>query len=469
MTQLSAPGESINNSLVGKSEALLQEKVLERVISKDTIPQLFKAPENPQWRLTINKAEQQSEGVETNEEKPLGFEVVSLAGFPRDKDGNIEYEGQKLSSKLDAMIRHGGVAPDYANGTGFKGLRKGEVVDTGKLTARFGQEASFSVALDEEGTVMVENADPDTALEIAQIVESEKTIDETPMPEEATEEIDETETEPTNEEVPVEAEPAVEAAEKEEVNELFNETDSLNDRLKMAKDEFDRQVASEIDTTESDFRRGERMVGSALDESERTVGSAMMNIGEQTNELTMIAGRLDGGMIDARQARLALDEVVSQLHRSKRQFDQASESLEVGQQRLVRMDTSIQDTVETIHTKEGQFGAFVEETAAQSNDREGVSMPDKDTTDAIKQLNDLTASQGDLVAAISRIKLGTGDFANRVSGHIRQIDSIIGNSQYGEMDPAELRRLSSELSELSQDRTLQRKYTEAFEPLGGRS
>lgn len=124
--------------------------------------------------------------IENSESKQgaTGLEVVSLAGYPRNERGEIEYRGILLSGKLEAIIVDPAVTPDFATGTGFKGLRKNEVVPDETLTKRFGKEAGFNLGLDQEGKVMIENKNPQTPLNVLSI----KPI-ETPVEDQAVESV----------------------------------------------------------------------------------------------------------------------------------------------------------------------------------------------------------------------------------------------------------------------------------------
>lgn len=95
------------------------------------------------------------------------FSVIDLRNNERNERGAIVYEGQELSPHLSYLITQPGVPIDWKAGTGYKGLRKGEVVDMGrtqdtvKNRFTFPDTASrlhFTVAVDNEGLLMIEDA-----------------------------------------------------------------------------------------------------------------------------------------------------------------------------------------------------------------------------------------------------------------------------------------------------------------------
>lgn len=59
----------------------------------------------------------------------LRLDVVDLRSAPRDGDGRL-YDGQVFGSSIDYLVIQG--QPDWQNGTGFKGLRKGESLTIGR-------------------------------------------------------------------------------------------------------------------------------------------------------------------------------------------------------------------------------------------------------------------------------------------------------------------------------------------------
>lgn len=95
---------------------------------------------------------------------PRAFSVINLQDAPRDGHGAIVYDGHRLSPHLQYLIIQPGVPIDWQKNTGYKGLRKGEVVDMGrhqdpvKDRFAFSSDTSrnhFTLAVDNEGGLMV--------------------------------------------------------------------------------------------------------------------------------------------------------------------------------------------------------------------------------------------------------------------------------------------------------------------------
>lgn len=59
-----------------------------------------------------------------------------------------------------------GATPDFGSHTGYKGVRRGEVINSDVLMERFGGDYSFNVGITETGQVMVENLTPDETLSV---------------------------------------------------------------------------------------------------------------------------------------------------------------------------------------------------------------------------------------------------------------------------------------------------------------
>lgn len=117
---------------------------------------------------------------QTTEEQPDGgIEVISLAEYPRDRDGIVNYKGVFIdggpAGPVEALLIDPLVPINENEGTGYKALRKGEVVSADKLAKRFKKEAGFSIGLDKDGKVMIENGNPDRPIDVLaiQIIEKE--------------------------------------------------------------------------------------------------------------------------------------------------------------------------------------------------------------------------------------------------------------------------------------------------------
>lgn len=101
----------------------------------------------------------------SDQDDPRLFSIVDLRNAPKDSDGAVRYNGQRLSSELQYLI----VQPsslDWKENKGYKGLRAGEVVDMGRTQPRlkdrfaFPDEMSrnhFTIAVDEEGALLLQD------------------------------------------------------------------------------------------------------------------------------------------------------------------------------------------------------------------------------------------------------------------------------------------------------------------------
>ncbi len=108
----------------------------------------------------------QSAMERADNDDPSRFSVIDLRGAERSERGGIIYEGQELSPHLEYLITQPSTPIDWQAGKGYKGLRRGEVVDMGRnqdavkdrfdFTNRVSRH-HFTVAVDNEGVLMLED------------------------------------------------------------------------------------------------------------------------------------------------------------------------------------------------------------------------------------------------------------------------------------------------------------------------
>lgn len=113
-------------------------------------------------------------------EKPdSGIEVISLATYPISTEGIINFRGTFIDSEkgaIAAILIDPTEAINTDLRTGYKALRLGEVVSPSKLAKRFGKEAGFSIGLDKDGVVIIENSDTSRTIDVLSITPNEKVL-----------------------------------------------------------------------------------------------------------------------------------------------------------------------------------------------------------------------------------------------------------------------------------------------------
>ena len=451
--------------------------------SVSDVPAEFALPVGNE-RLVIG-AKQHTE----SEQKPeSGLEVISLADYPRDAKGNITYNGVTIRGNIRAILVDPSVTPDFKNNTGLKGLRAGEVVSADTLATRFGKEAGFSIGLDEEGKVLIENVNPDAKTDVLVIkpiketdienqaaesarnlmgIDTEVVVDspeaEEELREEAAEDMGETATENL---VEVEEEPEVESEETEttDVVEAEVEVSEIAEQLAMAKAEYDRRIDNILNSIKSEAQGPlSRVVQDSL-EAGNGMRSSLRQAGETADAIRRIASRVESEG-DIAYAKRALSDVSNELHASYARMNASAELGNGAMSSLNRSKNVLDESIGELTRADKIFEQYIAQIIAKDENPDAVEKPVFGTKDEALKLRKSKDTLNEVATTLNTGTKLSGDYTVVLRRALGTIDTMVQEAAYGRIDTNDLRRIARSIGDLADDREGTSRYAAIEEPV----
>ena len=400
-----------------------------------------------------------------------GLEIVSLADYPRDIEGRIDYHGIKISGgdPIEALLIDPLVPINAENATGYKAIRKGEVISADKLARRFGKETGFGIAMDENGKLVIENTRPGTPVDVLSIkpIENNQDID-TQAAESARKLMG---VEETDEEAPESleaiAELHVEAAEDigetaaaqvvdfEEEPEAEKEKShepTLEQILFEGKAQYDRQLDGIIRTTSEEVTHGISRMEAAAQEFDGSVRS-FNHLEDDATSLRKIVAGIENSVYNDDGVRTLLTRLDESLQGT---YNRARGAIEGGVNDTLRPLTAVkkalQDAEAAITVQDQGLNEFVQsEMQKHQDDAETVKAPESTGGEFTAKI----ASTSDILAEIEAIPSAN---KSEIEEKLRTLYGIIGHlnvmkdeSRVRGFDANEIRMVAAQVENLSKD------------------
>jgi hypothetical protein len=371
-----------------------------------------------------------------SEQGHTGLEVVSLAGYPRNERGEIDYNGTLLNSKLEAILVDPTVAPDFEAGSGFKGLRKNEVISSETLTKRFGKEAGFNLGLDESGSVMIENVDPQKSLDILSIKPIETAVEDQAVEsarkllalESETNEVstDAPEIEETSEELHEEAaEDMGEKATEQVIDEPERLEPSLDQILGEVKAHYKQKTGMLMDDATQDAYR---LLGGIEDAVQQVDGSIreLSYLSVEASNLTRLIANIEMSNYNNDMVRGTLSKMLNGLHSMYARVNQASQYgvVEISQPAL-QLDTTFEQAKSNIGANDASFISVIEEQKQRFQDQEPTVVPEVTTSDFLAKVQNAQKTMGGLVSAPTSIQGELNATAEQLRTQLEYLDNMM--------------------------------------------
>jgi hypothetical protein len=419
----------------------------------------------------------------TDSEKPeSGLEVISLAELPRDAAGNIQYKGFTLRGNVGALLVDPSVSPDFKNGTGFKGLRHGEIVSGDTLATRFGKEAGFNVGLDQDGKIMIENINPDTKTDVLVIkqiekaavedqavesarklmgIDAEVAIDspeaEEELHEEAAEDMGELATESL---VEVEEEPV-----QPEEAEVAAEAGEIAEQLVQVKAEYDRRVGNVLEGIKSEVRGALSGLEKDSQDAANSLRSSLRQVGDAADTMRRIASRIEGEN-DMSYARRALTDLSGELHSAYGRIGASAERGNDAIRYTERSKKVLDESIGELTVTDKSFEQHVAELVSKETNPGAVETPVFGTKDEVLTLRKSKDELDAVTTALRTSAKVSGDYTVQLRRAIGMVDMMIQEASRGRLDTEELRRIARNIGDLAEDRSGLRGYAAVEEPVG---
>jgi hypothetical protein len=443
---------------------------IEKSSVKD-VPVEFTLPVGDERLVIGAKPSTESEGKTES-----GLEVISLADYPRTAGDDIKYNGIILNGTIRALLIDPSVTPDFKSGTGFKGIRAGEIISGDTLATRFGKEAGFNIGLDNEGKLMIENINPDSKTDVLVIkpieegavedkavesalklmgMDAEVVVDspeaEEELHEEAAEDMGEIATENL---VAIEEEP-----------ETNGEISEVAEQLTRAKADYDRRVDNVLEGIKSNARTALTGLENDSQEAANSLRSSLRQVGDAADTMRRIASRIEGEN-DMNYARRALTDLSGELHSA---YGRMGASAERGNDAISYTERSkkvFDESIGELTMTDKSFEQHAAELVAKETHPEAVELPVFGTKDKIAALR---KSKDELDAVTTALRTSTkvaGDYTVQLRRAIGTIDGMIQEASRGRLDTGELRRIARNIGDLAEDRSGLRGYAAVEEPVG---
>lgn len=342
-------------------ESSEQQQHITQALRVGETPQEF-APPDGEAALVITHMP-----VPETDEDRLAAELQPLVGLELiSKEEASRRFGKKFTGEVEALLVMRGATPDFESHTGYKGVRRGEVINSDTLTKRFGGDYSFNVGITETGQVMVENLTPDENLSVMRteaplpaseideetqprivrsdfedmhtvaetavdLRESEEAAPETAehneLMQEVIEPLGETAIEQVEEETGLQIEPPEADAEAQEIDsgeEEPDEDESLKtheseltpealEQLRGAVGQYERAVLGVVNETRENASGALQRLEEAAHDVDAALGS-LRHINQTVADLNSTISRIESGDYDTYLWRGWLQNIVNDLH-----------------------------------------------------------------------------------------------------------------------------------------------------------
>lgn len=405
--------------------------------------------------------------TESATDDPNRFMVVDLQHMPRDENGKVLYEGQKLASDVCyLMIQPASL--DWSRGKGYKGIRFGEVVDMGRKQEQtserfnFTQMTSanhFTIAADKDGTLLLADRHSTNGTAYQIVAESPKQVDVEEVTRDADRSTEETHANELLAEFQVKSEPVPEVGNIEgapvqgdllsiddggeasvaedadeqllgtegesALDEVKNEYETDEALLHAANVEYKRQIQGVIDEFNETVTSRIRRLAGDIEEVEGSLRMVEQTYDSSLNDLSQLIRRIDNGEIDSRGLNIILNEVQGAIDYARRQFMRSQESIHTA-----RLGGSagedIDSSVRLLARKQAEFVDFM---GAHGQEIEA-------TDDTVALRNEMSTTRDTIEQAFSGLsasELASEDMAYALTRALSVITELMARPNRGDL------------------------------------